>query len=88
MIDLNRRVDDPTLVRRTAARTVLPWNDSIDAREIERRVLAYHTPYHVEIDRLILRRLVRGVRPVLLAVHLLPLYWERNGWDPLVWKGC
>lgn len=69
LIDLNRRVDDPTLIRRTAGRTVLPWNDGIGADETERRVLAYHTPYHVEIDRLILRRLVRDVRPILLAVH-------------------
>jgi predicted N-formylglutamate amidohydrolase len=66
LIDLNRRVDDPTLIRLTARRTVLPWNDGIGAEEIERRVLAYHTPYHVEIDRLILRRLVREVRPILL----------------------
>ncbi len=69
VIDLNRRVDDPTLVRRSAGRIVLPWNDGIGVDEIERRVLAYHTPYHVEVDRLILRRLVRGVRPLLLAVH-------------------
>jgi predicted N-formylglutamate amidohydrolase len=69
LIDLNRRVDDPSLIRRTAGRTVLPWNDGIDAEEVERRVLDCHTPYHGEIDRLILRRLVRGVRPVLLAVH-------------------
>jgi predicted N-formylglutamate amidohydrolase len=62
-------VDDPTLIRLTARRTALPWNDGIGAEEIERRVLAYHTPYHVEIDRLILRRLVREVRPILLAVH-------------------
>jgi predicted N-formylglutamate amidohydrolase len=69
LIDLNRRVDDPTLIRRTAGGIVLPWNEGIDVEEVERRVLDYHTPYHAEIDRLILRRLVRGVRPVLLAVH-------------------
>jgi len=69
LIDLNRRIDDPTLIRRNAGRIVLPWNDGIDADEIERRVLAYHTPYHVEVDRLILRRVARGVRPLLLAVH-------------------
>ena len=68
-IDLNRRVNDPTLIRRTAGGLPLPWNDGIDVDEIERRVLAYHMPYHMEIDRLILRRLVRGVHPVLLAIH-------------------
>jgi predicted N-formylglutamate amidohydrolase len=69
LVDLNRRVDDPTLVRRRAGSVVLPWNDGIDAGEIERRALAYHAPYHGEVDRLIVRRLLRGVRPLLLAVH-------------------
>jgi len=68
-IDLNRRVDDAALTRRKAGRIVLPWNDGIVPEEVERRVLAYHAPYHAEIDRLILRRLVRDVRPLLLAVH-------------------
>ncbi len=69
LIDLNRRVDDSTLVRLTAGSVPLPWNEGIDVDEIERRILAYHMPYHLEVDRLILRRLVRGVDPVLLAIH-------------------
>jgi predicted N-formylglutamate amidohydrolase len=69
LIDLNRRVDDPTLIRSRAGKVPLPWNEDVTAEQTERRILAYHTPYHVEVDRLILRRLVRGVRPLLLAVH-------------------
>ncbi len=69
LIDLNRRVNDPTLVRLTAGSVPLPWNEGLDVDEIERRVLAYHMPYHLEVDRLILRRLVRSVHPVLLAIH-------------------
>ena len=69
LIDLNRRVTDSTLIRSTAGSVPLPWNEGIDVDEIERRVLAYHMPYHLEVDRLILRRLVRGVHPVLLAIH-------------------
>jgi predicted N-formylglutamate amidohydrolase len=75
LIDLNRRVADPTLARLTAGGVSVPWNEGIDADEIERRILAYHMPYHAEIDRLILQRLVRGVDPVLLAVHrFTPLF--------------
>jgi len=69
VIDLNRPVDDATLVRRRADRLVVPWNEGISPAEIERRVLGLHVPYHVEVDRLIWRRLLRGVRPLLLAVH-------------------
>jgi len=69
LIDLNRRVDDPSLIRRTAGAVELPWNRDVDAKETERRVLAYHSSYHAEVDRLILRRLVRGIRPLVIAVH-------------------
>lgn len=69
LIDLNRRVDDPTLIRDEAEGVRLSWNRRVTPAEKERRMLAYHTPYHVEIDRSLLRRLVRGTRPVLVAVH-------------------
>jgi predicted N-formylglutamate amidohydrolase len=53
----------------------LPWNRDLKARDLERRVMDYHAPYHNEIDRLILRRVVRGVRPVVFAVHsFTPVY--------------
>jgi predicted N-formylglutamate amidohydrolase len=69
LLDLNRRADDPTLLRQWAGDVELPWNVSLDPAAVEDRVTRYHTPYHVELDRLILRRLVRGVRPLLFAVH-------------------
>lgn len=77
-IDLNRRVDDSTLVRKVAGGVELSWNVGIGPEEIERRVLEYHTPYHVELDRLVLRRVVRGTRPLLFAVHsFTPVYHGR-----------
>jgi predicted N-formylglutamate amidohydrolase len=69
VIDLNRRADDAGLVRSEAGGVVLSWNRDVDAPEVERRLLDYHAPYHMEVDRLIMRRLVRGVRPLLFAVH-------------------
>jgi predicted N-formylglutamate amidohydrolase len=69
VIDLNRRVGDPTLIRARAGDVLLPWNRKLGSQEIERRVMGYHAPYHLEVDRLILRRIVRGVRPLLLAIH-------------------
>ena len=69
LIDLNRKVDDPTLILPRAGGVTLPWNTDLDAEEIEQRILRYHATYHAEIDRLILRRLIRGVRPLVFAVH-------------------
>ena len=68
-IDLNRRVDDPTLIRREADGVPLSWNARLDDNLREERVLTYHAPYHEVIDRLIVRRLVRGRHPVLFAIH-------------------
>jgi predicted N-formylglutamate amidohydrolase len=69
VIDLNRRLDDPTLIRRKVEQVALSWNRQLDIAEIERRFLDYHAPYHLQLDRLILQRLVRDVRPLILAVH-------------------
>lgn len=76
LIDLNRRVDDPTLIRTTADGCTLSWNVRLSKHELERRVLAYHSPFHEQIDRLIVRRVVRGVRPLLFAVHTFAPHYE------------
>lgn len=78
-IDVNRRIDDPTLVRREIEGLPLKWNLDLSTAEIERRVLAGHAPFHEEIDRQLLRRVIRGVRPLLLAVHsFTPIYDGRT----------
>ena len=69
LVDLNRPVCDPTLVRRNADGVPLSWNARFDGASLERRMLLYHVPYHAAIDRLIIRRLARGVRPLLFAMH-------------------
>lgn len=75
-IDLNRRIDDPTLARAEAEGTALPWNTRLGARALEQRIVAYHNPYHIELDRLIQRRLVRGIRPLIFSVHSFTPVWE------------
>ena len=69
LIDLNRRMDDPTLILPRAGDTELSWNRDLPLEEIERRFLRYHAPYHQEVDRLILRRRLRECRPLLVAMH-------------------
>ena len=69
VIDLNRRLDDPTLIRTKVEGTALGWNRDLDIAELERRFVEYHAPYHLQVDRLILRRLTRGARPLIVAIH-------------------
>lgn len=68
-IDLNRKVDDPTLIRTDVEGVALSWNRALGARRIEQRITDVHMPYHQAIDRQIVRLLVRGVRPLILALH-------------------
>jgi predicted N-formylglutamate amidohydrolase len=76
VVDLNRSAGDPSLVRREAEGVRLSWNAPLTPETIERRMLAWHVPYHQAIDALILRRLVRGVRPLLFAIHTFTGVYE------------
>ena len=68
-IDLNRRVDDRTLIRTRVDGVELSWNAGLNVGLREHRVLTYHAPYHEMVDRLIVRRMVRELHPLLFAVH-------------------
>jgi predicted N-formylglutamate amidohydrolase len=79
IVDLNRPAVDPTLVRREAGWVKLSWNARVAPINIERRMLEWHLPYHDAVDRAILRLVVHGVRPLLLAVHsFTPVYEGRR----------
>lgn len=69
VVDLNRDPTDPTLIRKEAEGTALPFNARVTPREAGRRVLRIHAPYHAEIDRQVARRTAMGVRPFLLSFH-------------------
>jgi len=75
-IDLNRAPRDSTLVRREVEGHTLSWNIGLEAGEIVRRFNRVHSTYHCEVDREIVHRLLRGVRPVLLAVHTYTPSWN------------
>jgi predicted N-formylglutamate amidohydrolase len=78
VVDLNRPLGDPTLVRPAAEGVTLSWNARLGPAEIERRMLSWHVPYHAAVDRMVIRRLARGVRPLLFAVHTFtPIYEGR-----------
>ncbi len=46
VIDPNRGEDDPTLLMKVYDGTLIPANRNTDAADVERRLEAYHRPYH------------------------------------------
>jgi predicted N-formylglutamate amidohydrolase len=69
VIDPNRGEDDPTLVMRLYDGTIVPANRRITPEERERRLDAWHRPFHAAIDTLIETRLAAGVPPALISIH-------------------
>ena len=69
VIDPNRGEDDPTLVMKLYDGSIVPANRHVDEAEVERRIVAYHRPYHDAIDLAIDRVLEEGGRPVLVSIH-------------------
>ncbi|MDT8345621.1 MAG: N-formylglutamate amidohydrolase, partial [Thermohalobaculum sp.] len=69
VIDPNRGEDDPTLVMKLYDGSIVPANRHVDGAEVERRLVAYHRPYHDAIGLAIDEVLEAGRLPVLVAIH-------------------
>ena len=78
VIDPNRGEDDPTLVMRLYDGTIVPGNRHVERSEVERRLDAYHRPYHAALGRLMVRE---GV--VMVAIHSFTP--RLNGHPPRPW---
>ena len=65
VIDPNRGEDDPTLIMKLYDSTMIPVNRHVDAAETERRLAAFHRPYHDALEALAARR----ADTVICAVH-------------------
>ena len=69
VVDLNRDLTDPTLIRCECEGLGLPFNARVATREVGRRVTRIHAPYHAEIDQQLARRAANGIRPFLMSFH-------------------
>lgn len=86
LIDVNRGLDDPTLIMRISDGAVVPGNRHLDAAEREKRVQLYYEPYHQAIDDLIAACMAAGVPPVLLSIHSFTERWKGKPrpWDAAI----
>ncbi len=76
LIDLNRGVDDPTLIMQLSDGAVVPGNRQIDQAEREKRIRLFYEPYHAAVDQAIDAALAAGVVPVILSVHSFTDVWR------------
>lgn len=76
LIDLNRGVDDPTLIMKISDGAIVPGNHPICDAEVAQRIEAYYHPYHDTVAALIDEVLAKGRVPVLISVHSFTRYWK------------
>ena len=83
LIDLNRGVDDPTLVMKLSDGRIVAGNRNADAAEIAFRLAEFHAPYHAAIARAIVQARAQGILPVLVSIHSFTPNWkgERRPWQ-------
>ena len=79
VIDPNRGEDDPTLIMKLYDGTIVPGNRHIDEAERERRLEAYHRPYHAAYGELVARR----PDTIIIAIHSFTP--RLNGRAPRPW---
>ena len=86
LIDVNRGLDDPTLIMRISDGAVVPGNRHVEPEERARRVATYYEPYHLALDDLIEQCMAAGVPPVLLSIHSFTELWkgERRPWHAAI----
>ncbi len=76
LIDPNRGRDDPTLVMKLSDGQIVPGNRHADRAEVERRIAAFHAPYHAAISAEIERLSALGRPPVIVSIHSYTPVWK------------
>jgi predicted N-formylglutamate amidohydrolase len=76
LIDLNRGIDDPTLIMKISDGAIVPGNHPIEDTEIQKRIDDYYLPYHREVSKVVDGALGQGKVPVLISIHSFTKSWK------------
>ena len=76
VVDLNRGVDDPTVVMRLSDGRIIPANRDLSADAVEERIHRYHAPYHAAIAEKIGGARAQDVVPILISIHSFTPLWR------------
>ena len=76
LIDLNRGVDDPTLVMKLSDGEVIPGNATAGQHEIAKRISKFYSPYHDAIEAQITRAKAQSIVPTIVSIHSFTPSWR------------
>ncbi len=76
LIDLNRGVDDPTLIMKLSDGRIIPGNRRVDEAQTAIRLDRYHAPYHAAIAGALAQARLAGIVPLLLSLHSFTPVWK------------
>ena len=76
VIDLNRGIDDPTVVMKLSDGRIIPSNRGCDQAAIAERIVRYHAPYHAAIAARVTAARANGATPVLVSIHSFTPIWR------------
>lgn len=75
IIDCNRDVGSPELIRTLSEDTMIAANIGVSPEERQKRIAAYHVPFHQAIETLLDRRQARKQQTIFIAMHsFTPVY--------------
>lgn len=69
VIDLNRRIDDPSSIPEISDGTLVPANARLSESARATRIEALHAPYHAAIEEAVARLYRHGAVPAVVSVH-------------------
>ncbi len=83
LIDPNRGVDDPTLVRQLYDGTIIPGNYPLSEEELQQRVQQYFHPYHNTIGEMLSRFEQENIVPAVISMHSMTDKWNgaKRPWE-------
>lgn len=83
LVDLNRGIDDPTLVMQLSDGRIIPGNRSLPAAEMMHRIATFHAPYHQAVETAVADARAKGFVPTIISMHSFTPVWKgaRRPWE-------
>ena len=82
LIDVNRGIDDPTLVMKISDGNIISGNESIsflwESKNKSERINNFYNCYHEKISDLIEKSIKKNIYPAILSIHSFTPFWRNK----------